>query len=375
MQKLLKIFMVGLVLQASVPSVATAQTRSQTDAAIAVCAAQREPIVKLRDRYRQTINEAMLRGAAIGALAGAGLGAAVTSGNKDGKGQGKAAIIGAVLGGIAGGVDQYIAAKRQITEDNRQIARMIDADARSYVGNVTAIATAINAVGKCRERQIETWEQRLVATRTEAVKRQEARNARLTAAVDPATRKTIERENKKEAEGDAKILKSMGTESAATQAAINDDKKLFDEILKFFDQDIMKMAEAQAMVEATSTASIRGSADAYVAEVIPPALMANTGNLGSSQSAFGNSGSAFGSSAPAPAPTQTAALPPADANGVPPWRAQVRTSGSINPKNGHQQVLMAQRDASAAASAVTQTSTARLQYANMKGNEIPANIS
>ncbi|MCY1647790.1 SH3 domain-containing protein [Caulobacter sp. SL161] len=217
---------------------------------------------------------------------------------------------GALLGGVAGGVDQYLDAKRQITQDNRQLVRLIDEDARGQAGRVGSMITSINSTGKCRQDQINSWEQRLLSTRTEFVEREKARAGALTSAADDKARRTIQRDNDRAARLDRQVLEQMGREEAQIRAAIKDDEKLYADVLKFFDSDIMAMAEAQARVEGTSPASLRGPAEAYTVQVVPPALLAAQA-FSSTQSAFGGSGSAFPSGRPAsPAPVAAAPPPP-----------------------------------------------------------------
>lgn len=443
--------MCGLLVSASVVAfTAPAAAQSRGTEAVDVCASQRSPFVQLRDRNREQIVGRTVTGVLGGALAGGLLGGAVTQ-NRSTEDQNRAMAVGAVLGGLAGGVDQYLEAKRQITQDNRQLARLIDEDARGQAGRVGALVTAINSTGSCRQSQITTWEQRLIATRTEFVNREQARAAALAAAPDDRARRALERDQRRAAREDRNVLEQMGREEAQIRAAIENDGKLFADVLQFFDSDIMAMAEAQSRVEGTSPASLRGPAEAYTVQVIPPAILAAQTGFSSGASAFGSSGSAFGGRpaappvavAPPPPPPPPAAppvyiqsstqlretaaaqgrvmaalppgtpvqnmgvaqgapgwiqvqhdgrtgfiqaarvgvAPPAGARAVaasaapapptvPPWQAQI-VRPQVRASNGHQAALIAQRDASAEASAVTQTATARLQYAVQRGNEIP----
>lgn len=288
----------------------TANAQSRGNEALNVCEAQRAPFVQMRDRNRETVLGRTVVGVLGGALAGGLIGGAATQNQEPGT-QRDVIAAGAVLGAIAGGVDQYLDAKRQITQDNRQLVRLIDEDARGYAGRVGALITSINATGTCRQNQINTWEQRLIATRTEFAAREQARAAALAAAPDDRARRTIERENRRVAREDARVLEQMGREESQIRDAIEADEKLFADVLQFFDSDIMAMAEAQARVEGTSPASLRGPAEAYTVQVIPPAILAAQSAFTSGQSAFGSSGSAFGGTRPATAPVAAPPPPPA----------------------------------------------------------------
>ena len=356
--------------------------QSRNVEAVAVCEAQRAPFVQIRKRNNEQLAGRTVVGILGGVVAGAGIGAAATA-DQSADTQRQAMVVGAVIGAIAGGVDQYLDAKRQITQDNRELSRMIDADARGHAGRVNALIAAINATGDCRQTQISTWEQRLIATRSEFAQREQARAAALSAAPDDRARRTVERENRRAAQADGRILQQMGEEERMIRAAIADDKKLFEDVLQYFDSDIMAMAEAQARVEGTSPASLRGPAEAYTVQVIPPAILASASAFQSSGSGFGSSGSAFGGPAPAPsaarvAPQPPAAAPPRAGRGAarpaaaappPPWQAQI-VRPQMRAANGHQAALIAQRDAAASASATTQSSQARLQLALQRGAEI-----
>jgi outer membrane lipoprotein SlyB len=306
----------------TVPNVAMAQSRSED--AVAVCATQRAPFVTMRSRNREEIVGRTVTGVLGGALAGGLLGSAATQ-NQSSKAQRNATAVGAVLGGLAGGIDQYLDAKRQIAKDNRELMRMIDDDARSQAGKVGSLISSINATGTCRQNQVNAWEQRLIATRTEFVQRERARAAALAAAPDDKAKRNVEKENRRLAKEDGRVLELMGREEAQIKGAIEDDAKLFADVLQYFDSDIMAMAEAQSRVQGTSTASLRGPAEAYTVQVIPPAILAAQSSFTSGQSAFGSTGSAFGSSAqPAPATRATAATP--ISSGPPPVYTQSTTA-------------------------------------------------
>jgi hypothetical protein len=171
----------------------------------------------------------------------------------------------------------------------------------------------------------------------------------------------------------------MGREEAQIRAAIKDDSKLFADVLQYFDADIMAMAEAQARVEGTSPASLRGPAEAYSVQVIPPAILAAQSGFGSTQSAFGTTASAFGGPPrPSPSPAAVSSNPTKPVKSgsnartdapPPPWQAQI-IRPQLRADNAHQAALMAQRNATAEAQAVSQTSEARLIYAVQRGNEI-----
>lgn len=427
-------FATGWMLTVSLVALAgNVQAQSRNNEAIAVCEAQRAPFVQIRERNREQIVGRTAVGLLGGALVGGALGAAATQ-NQSKDTQRSAMIAGAVLGAAAGGINEYLDAKRQISQDNREIARMIDSEARGHAGAVGALANSINSIGACRENQINTWEQRLIATRTEFVRREQARAAALAAAPDDRTRRNVERDNRKAAQADNRVLEQMGREEQQIRLAISDDKKLFDDVLQFYDNDIIAMAEAQARVQGTSPASLRGPAEAYTVQVIPPAIMA-------SQSAFGGTGSAFGGSSPArtftpPPPAPPAGPPPSYVQQATPLREIATAQGRVitslpagtavqltgspvglfqpvtyqgrtgfvltarltstppagirtavappppppwraqiqrtqfTPTNGHQAALVAQRDAAATANATTQTGQARLQYAVQRGNEV-----
>jgi hypothetical protein len=361
---------VSSCLAAMVPA-AHAQSRSDTnDAAVAVCETQRSPFFEIRERNREQIRMQVARGVLVGVLGGGLAGGLATQGQSNDT-QRTAIIAGAIIGGLAGGIDQYLDAKRQITQDNRELARLIENDARGYASRIDGLVASIRSTGECRRNQIATWEQRLISTRTEFANREAARETALAAAPDDRARRSLERDNRRASQADGRFLDLMDREQAAIQAAIADDRELFDDVLKYFDDDIMAIAEAQARVEGTSTASLRGPAEAYTVEVVPPAIMASASNFGSSSSAFGSSGSAFGApaapAAPAgPDPALLAAADPTDGS-VPAWQAQVRRGTSVSASNGHQAALVAQRDARAEATAASQTSQARLQVAVARG--------
>ena len=305
-----------------------AQAQSKGDEAIKVCESQRAPFVQMRARNREIIGGRVVTGALVGALGGALVGNAATQGQSSDTRR-TATIAGAFLGGIAGGVDQYLAAKREITQDARELSRLIDTDARGTASRIESMITSINATGDCRQRQIAVWEQRLVATRTEYVRREAARAEALAAAPDDKTRRAVQGANKREAQTDGRVLAQMKTEEALIKAAINDDKALFNDVLQYFENDILAIAEAQARVEGTSTASIRGPAETYVAEVIPPAILASNSGVGSSSSAFGSSSSAFGSPASQPILASTPSAPPLPA--APPVYLQAATQLRATP--------------------------------------------
>jgi hypothetical protein len=351
---------------AGLSGAAPAAAQSRGNEAIGVCEAQRQPFVQIRERNRETIRNRVIQGVAVGLLGGALAGGTAARGQSDGT-QRTAMIVGAVIGGVAGGMNQYIEAKQQITNDNREIARMIDADARGYAGRIQSLTNAINTTSECRQNQIDIWEQRLIATRTEFSNRVSARAQALAGAVDDRARRTMERDNSRAEREDRRVLEQMDREQAMIQEALRNDRELFADVLKYFDDDIMAMAQAQAQVEGTSTASLRGSAEAYTVEVIPPAILAATGPAsGSSGSAFGSGSSAFGSAAAAPAP----AAPNVDLNDPSIYRAEVRGGSGIQAANGHQEAIVAQRNATAQATAADQTNRARLQVALARGAQV-----
>ncbi|WP_428150849.1 hypothetical protein [Brevundimonas sp.] len=362
----------GLLVAATLGGMATPTVaQSRGNEAIAVCESQRRPFFDIRQRNRETIRNRVIQGVAVGLLGGGLLGSAAGQGQSAGT-QRTAMIVGAVIGGVAGGMNQYIAAKQQITDDNREIARMIDADAGGYAGRIQALTNSINATSECRQNQIAVWEQRLIATRTEFAAREAGRAAASAAAPDDRARRTIEREGARAARDDRRILDQMTREQTMIQDAMIDDRNLFSDVLKYFDDDLMAMAQAQALVEGTSAASLRGSAEAYSVEVVPPAILAATtassGAFGSSSSAFGSSASAFGGSVPQPA---TTAVPIVDLDDPNIYLARiVAPTDAFQTVNGHQQAIVAQRDAAAMASAADQTNRARLQVAVARGERV-----
>jgi hypothetical protein len=295
----------------------TTQSHAQSASrdAVQVCEAQRAPFVQIRTRNREIVQGRVFTGIAVGLLGGAVAGRVATDGQSKDT-QKTAMVAGALIGALAGGVDQYLAAKREITNDNRELARIIDGEARSYSSRIEALTTSVNSVGDCRQSQIAAYEQRLTATRAEFTTREAARASALTAVTDAREKRRLEAQTRTAARADGKILEEIERESARIQLAINDDKTLFSDVLKYFDDDILAMAEAQARVEGTSAASLRGPAEGYVVEVIPPAIMAATSGFGSTTSGFGSTSSGFASTAPtalaapAPAPPPPPPTPP-----------------------------------------------------------------
>ncbi len=361
------------------PSAAMAQSQAPKLAdAIGVCEAQRTPFVQIRDRNREQTRGKTIGGTLLGVLGGVAAGAQVRDDN--GGSSTTAIVLGGLLGGAAGGYLGYLDAKRQITSDNRELVKLINSDAQGYATRVQAMIASIRSTGDCRQSQIATWGMRLDATRREFDAREAARAESLAAVTDPKLRKKMEKDNSKAAAADRKILALMDTERDLIEAAIRDDKKLQDDVLKYFDIDINGMAQAQAEVEGTSPASLRGAAEGYVVEVKPPAILASLGAGGSStSSAFGSAGSAFGGGSsvapppappPPPPPVAQPAKPPAKGKkgkAAPPpppppqpWEAVIVRPG-ISASNGHQAALIAQRDAEAESTAATQSALARLR--------------
>jgi hypothetical protein len=352
----------------------TAQAQSKESEVIAVCAAHRVPLEEMRKQNREQMRMQVAKGVLVGVLGGGLAGGLATQGQSDNT-QETAIIAGAVIGAFAGGIDQYLAAKRQITQDNAELVRLIDSDAAGYANRLDSIMSSIRNTGDCRTEQIATWEQRLIATRTEFANRDAVRAAQLSAADDDKARKSIEKENKKAAKADKKFLDLMDKEESMIRAALADDKELYGDILKYFDTDIMAMVEAQARVEGTSAASLRGAAESYTVEVVPPAILAASASVGTSTSAFGSSTSAFGApAAPPPAPkpdlSLIAAADPTDGS-TPAWRAEIVRPADLSTGNGHQSALVAQRNAGAEAKAATQTTEARLKVALARGEMVP----
>ncbi|WP_197426427.1 hypothetical protein, partial [Erythrobacter sp. CCH5-A1] len=292
------------------PAGAMAQSQApKLKDAIAVCESQRTPFVQIRDRNREQTGGKAMVGALIGALGGVAAGAQVR--NSDGGSSTTAMVLGGLIGATAGGYLGYLEAKRQITSDNRELVKLINSDAQGYASRVQGMIGSIRSTAECRQGQITTWSLRLDATRREFDARESARAATLAAITDPKQRKKAEKDSSKASAADRKILAQMDVERDLIEGAIRDDKKLQDDVLKYFDIDINGMAQAQAEVEGTSPASLRGAAEAYVVEVKPPAIMASLGPGGSStSSAFGSAGSAFGGGSSA-APAGTMAPIPA----------------------------------------------------------------
>jgi hypothetical protein len=371
--------------------------------AIAVCEFQRTPFVQVQERNREQTRGKTIGGALIGVLGGVAAGAQVR--NDAGGSSTTAMILGGLVGGTAGGYLGYLDAKRQITNDNRELVKLIDSDARGYATRVQAMIGSIRSTGDCRQNQIATWSLRLDATRAEFDAREAARAAALAAAPDAKQRKQVEKDNSRSATADRKVLAQMKEERDLIEGAIRDDKKLQDDVLKYFDIDINGMAMAQAEVEGTNPASLRGAAEAYLVEVKPPAIMASLGPGGSStSSAFGSTGSAFGGgpiaalpaaippaaaptppAPPAPAPVakpaaaagkkkgaaKPAAPPPPPPPPPKPWEAVV-VRPEIVAANGHQAALIAQRDAQAESTAATQSALARLRMVYESPGAVPA---
>lgn len=353
---------------------ATAHAQGKDSDAIAVCASERAPLEQIRKQNRDQMRMQVTKGVLVGVLGGGLVGGLATQGQSNDT-QTTAMIAGAVIGGFAGGIDQYLAAKRQITQDNAELVRLIDSDAAGYATRLDSVITSIRTTGDCRQNQIGTWEQRLIATRAEFANRDAGRQAALLAAADEKARKAIEKENKKAAKADGKVLEQLDREESLIKAALDDDKELYGDILKYFDTDIMAMVQAQAQVEGTSTASLRGAAEAYTVEVVPPAILAATTSVGSSTSAFGSTSSAFGAPAAPAAPPKPdlsllAAADPADGS-TPAWKAQVLRPETASTVNGHQAALVAQKNAGAEAQAAMQTADARLKVALARGEMVP----
>ncbi|MFN7180977.1 hypothetical protein [Hyphomonas sp.] len=351
----------------------SAQAQGKESDVIAVCAAHRAPLEDIRKQNRDQMRMQVTKGVLVGVLGGGLAGGLATQGQSDNT-QKTAVVAGALIGAFAGGIDQYLAAKRQITQDNAELVRLINSDAAGYANRVDSVMSSIRNTGDCRKEQIAAWEQRLIATRTEFATREAARAALLASAADDKARKSIEKDNKKAAKADGKFLDLMDREEAMIKAALADDKDLYGDILKYFDTDIMAMVEAQARVEGTSAASLRGGAEAYAVEVIPPAILASAAPGGSSTSAFGATTSAFGApAAPPPAPkpdlTLLAAPDPTDGS-APAWQAQVVRPDAVELSNGHQAALVAQRNAGAEAQAAMQTADARLKVALARGDMV-----
>ena len=326
--------------------------------AIAACDLQRTPFVQVRERNREQTSGKSLGGALLGALAGVAAGSQVR--NDNGGSSTTAMVIGGLAGATAGGYLGYLDAKRQIAKDNRELVSMIERDARGYATRIEAMVGSIRSTGKCRQEQITTWSLRLDATRREFSAREAARAEALAAAVDDKQRKSVKKSNDRQAKDDAKVMKQLDVERGLIETAIRDDKKLQDDVLKYFDIDIAGMAQAQAEVEGTSTASLLGGIEGYVVEVRPPAILASLGSsAGSTSSAFGTSGSAFGGApspvTPAPAPVS----PNTAGDGPEPWEAVI-VKPSTSPENGHQAAYVAKQDARAEADAATQSALARL---------------
>lgn len=338
---------------------AFAASKAEKQEAIAVCEFQRTAFEQVRERNKEQTRGKGLGGALLGALAGVAAGAQVR--NNGGGSSTAAMVIGGLAGATAGGYLGYLDAKRQITQDNRELVSMIDKDARGYATRIESMVSSIRSTGECRQNQITTWSMRLDATRKEFARREAARAELEAAAPDDKARKKIERSNKKEAKADAKVMEQMDDERDLIELAIRDDKELQDDVLKYFDVDIAGMAQAQAEVEGTSTASLLGGVDSYVVDVRPPAILASSGSVGgSTASAFGSTSSAFGgSSAPAPAPAMVAACEGEDC--PEPWEAVI-VKKDVTPQNGHQAAYVAKQDARAEASAATQSALARLKY-------------
>lgn len=359
--------LVGILFVASivVSARAEAQTARASDA-VAVCETQRAVFKEIRDQNRQQMAAQVTRGVLVGVLAGAVAGGVAANGQSN-TAQRNTMIAGAVIGGLAGGVDQYLSAKRQITQNNRELARLIEADATGHASKMNGLTASIRDTGRCRQEQITTWQQRLDATRGEFAQREAARASALAAAADDRARREIERDNRRQAQGDMRIMEQMSKERDMIAAAIEDDRKLQEDVLKYYETDIRAMAEAQARVEATSTASLRGPAEGYTVAVVPPAILAGQNvNMGSTASAFGSSGSAFGGGVRStPAPTAVASAP-----GVEPWEARIDRP-AIRPNNGHQAALVAHKDASAESVAATQSGLARLQMVYGMSNAAP----
>ena len=349
----------ALSLCTSTPAVAA--TKAETEA-IEFCSSQRAAFDQVRKRNREQTRGKSLGGALLGALAGVAAGSQVR--NNSGGSSTTAIVLGGLVGAAGGGVLGYLDAKRKITQDNRELVKLIDTDARGYATRVEAMVGSIRSTGQCRQDQISTWSMRLNATREEFDRREAARADALAAAVDGKQRKKIAKANKKEARADGKILKQMEVERDLIENAILADKKLQEDVLKYFDVDIAGMAEAQAQVEGTSTASLLGGTSAYVVQVVPPAILASSAGTvsGSTSSAFGSSTSAFGSSAPAAAPAPAATVSSTDPD-LPVWQATiVRPDAPVAKDNGHQAAYVAQQDAKAEAKSATQTALARLKY-------------
>lgn len=338
---------------------AFAASKAEREEAIAVCEFQRTAFEQVRERNQEQTRGKGIGGALLGALAGVAAGAQVK--NNGGGSSTAAMVIGGLAGATAGGYLGYLDAKRQITQDNRELVSLIDKDARGYATRIESMVSSIRSTGECRQSQITTWSMRLDATRKEFARREAARAELVAAAPDDKERKKIERANSKEAKADAKIMAQMDDERDLIEFAIRDDKELQDDVLKYFDIDIAGMAQAQADVEGTSTASLLGGVESYVVEVRPPAILASTAGVGgSTSSAFGSSSSAFGgSSAPAPAPAPVAVCEGDDC--PQPWEAVI-VKNSTTPQNGHQAAFVAKQDARAESTAATQSALARLKY-------------
>lgn len=395
-----KAFVILLSATTILPADAMAQGQvPKLGEAVAVCETHRTPFVQIRDRNREQTRGKAMVGALIGVLGGVAAGAQVR--NSDGSSSTTAMVLGGLIGGTAGGYLGYLEAKRQITSDNREIAKLINSDAQGYASRIQGMIGSIRSTSDCRQGQITTWSQRLEATRREFGAREAARAASLAGVSDPKERKRLERESAKASAADRKILAQLDVERDLIEGAIRDDKKLQDDVLKYFDIDINGMAQAQAEVEGTSPASLRGAAEGYVVEVKPPAILANIGPGGSStRSAFGSSGSAFGDSSPTPpgtlaplsAPPPAAEAPPpapapakgkskgkkvAEAPPPPPpppppepWQAVI-VRPKVTATNGHQAALIAQRDARAESDAATQSALARLKMVYQTPGKTP----
>jgi hypothetical protein len=241
------------------------------------------------------------------------------------------------------------------------VVALINNDARGQASRISSLTSSITAVGQCRQSQVATWEQRLTSTRTAYVEAEADRAAALAAAADAGARRRLEGQQRRERREDQAALRLMTTEQTALNSAIRDDEKLFDDVLKHFDTDLRAMAEAQARVQGTSVASIRGPAETYAVEVLPPAILA--GQLAAAAPSTGSDSAIRRRNAPPVAPVAPQMTEE--------WESRIRRgTPAPTPTNGHMEAQIASVDARAQAQAQSLSSLGRLALAVQRGNQI-----
>ncbi|MCB9948353.1 MAG: SH3 domain-containing protein [Rhodospirillaceae bacterium] len=214
--------------------VSCANTAARFNDPTDVCNAQRQPLIRAKEQFSESIVATAGIGAAAGAAAGAGI--ALAAGGSTGEVI-AGAVIGLVAGAAAGAAAGYVSELEQQTQDRQELLQLVNRDVAADGQRIGAFSSTVISLNNCRAQQ-------LVQLRSQYE----------SGAIDAATAR-------------ARL--------AGIRANVQEDNDLVREVLSEVSERTDDYIEASATVQGLEADIVRGRYDAYTPSVT------NRGGFGS----------------------------------------------------------------------------------------------